>query len=48
MSQYLTLYAGDVLWIGAHGHQENMKDDEVREIESNDIGVLRHPVVRER
>ena len=48
MSQYLTLYAGDVLWMSTDGHPENMNDDEVREVESNDIGILRNPVVRQR
>ncbi|MBI3328281.1 MAG: fumarylacetoacetate hydrolase family protein [Nitrospinae bacterium] len=48
MSQYLTLYPGDVLWMGTDGAPENMKDGDVVEIEINDIGVLRNPVVRER
>jgi 2-keto-4-pentenoate hydratase/2-oxohepta-3-ene-1,7-dioic acid hydratase in catechol pathway len=48
MSQYLTLYPGDVLWMGTEGAQENMKDGDVVEIEISDIGVLRNPVVRER
>jgi len=48
MSQYLTLYPGDVLWMGTDGDPENMKDGDVVEVEINDIGVLRNPVVRER
>src|SRR5882762_8204121 len=48
MSQYLTLYPGDVLWLGTDGDPENMKDGDVVEVEINDIGVLRNPVVRER
>jgi len=48
MSQYLTLYPGDVLWMGTDGDTENMKDGDVVEVEINDIGVLRNPVVRER
>jgi 2-keto-4-pentenoate hydratase/2-oxohepta-3-ene-1,7-dioic acid hydratase in catechol pathway len=48
MSQYLTLYPGDVLWMGTDGAQENMKDGDVIEVEINDIGVLRNPVVKER
>jgi 2-keto-4-pentenoate hydratase/2-oxohepta-3-ene-1,7-dioic acid hydratase in catechol pathway len=48
MSQYLTLYPGDVLWMGTDGAPENMKDGDVVEIEINDIGVLRNPVIRER
>jgi 2-keto-4-pentenoate hydratase/2-oxohepta-3-ene-1,7-dioic acid hydratase in catechol pathway len=48
MSQYLTLYPGDVLWMGTDGPTENMKDGDVVEIEVPEIGVLRNPVVRER
>jgi 2-keto-4-pentenoate hydratase/2-oxohepta-3-ene-1,7-dioic acid hydratase in catechol pathway len=47
MSQYLTLYPGDVLWMGTDGATENMKDGDVVEVEITDIGVLRNPVVRE-
>lgn len=48
MSQYLTLYPGDMLWMGTDGETENMRDGDVIEVEINDIGVLRNPVVRER
>lgn len=48
MSQYLTLYPGDVLWMGTDGATENMKDGDVVEIEIPGIGVLRNPIVRER
>jgi 2-keto-4-pentenoate hydratase/2-oxohepta-3-ene-1,7-dioic acid hydratase in catechol pathway len=48
MSQYLTLYPGDVLWMGTDGPTENMKDGDVVEVEVPEIGVLRNPVVRER
>ena len=48
MSQYLTIYPGDVLWMGTDGEQENMKDGDVCEIEINDIGVLRNRVQREK
>ena len=47
MSQYCTLYPGDVLWMGTDGATENMKDGDVCEIEIPGIGVLRNPVVRE-
>ena len=47
MSQYLTLYPGDVLWMGTDGATENMKDGDVVEVEVGGIGVLRNPVVRE-
>jgi 2-keto-4-pentenoate hydratase/2-oxohepta-3-ene-1,7-dioic acid hydratase in catechol pathway len=45
MSQYLTLYPGDVLWMGTDGAMENMKDGDVVEAEVPGIGVLRNPVV---
>jgi len=48
MSQYLTLYPGDVLWMGTDGATENMKHGDVIEVEIPGIGVLRNPVVRER
>src|SRR5207245_11307016 len=48
MSQYLTLYPGDVLWMGTDGATENMKDGDVVEVEVPEIGVLRNPVMRER
>jgi 2-keto-4-pentenoate hydratase/2-oxohepta-3-ene-1,7-dioic acid hydratase in catechol pathway len=48
MSQYMTLYPGDVLWMGTDGATENMKDGDVVEVEIPGIGVLRNPVVRER
>jgi 2-keto-4-pentenoate hydratase/2-oxohepta-3-ene-1,7-dioic acid hydratase in catechol pathway len=48
MSQYLTLHPGDVIWMGTDGATLNIKDSDVVEVEINDIGVLRNPVVRER
>jgi 2-keto-4-pentenoate hydratase/2-oxohepta-3-ene-1,7-dioic acid hydratase in catechol pathway len=48
MSQYLTLYPGDVLWMGTDGATENMKDGDTVEVEVPGIGVLRNPVVREK
>jgi 2-keto-4-pentenoate hydratase/2-oxohepta-3-ene-1,7-dioic acid hydratase in catechol pathway len=48
MSRYLTLYPGDVLWMGTDGATENMKDGDMVEVEIPGIGVLRNPVVRER
>ena len=47
MSQYLTLYPGDVLWMGTAGATENMKDGDVVEVECLEIGILRNPIVRE-
>ena len=44
MSQYLTLYPGDVLWMGTDGAPENMKDGDVCDIEIGGIGTLTNPV----
>ena len=44
MSQYLTLYPGDVLWMGTDGAPENMKDGDVCDIEVPGIGTLTNPV----
>lgn len=44
MTQYLTLYPGDVIWMGTDGVPENVKHGDVIEIEITGIGVLRNPV----
>ena len=46
MSQYLTLYPGDVVWMGTEGAPENIKHGDTVEIEITGIGTLRNPVVR--
>ncbi len=40
MSRYLTLYPGDVLWMGTEGASPNMKAGDVCEIEISGIGTL--------
>jgi len=47
MTRYLTLYPGDVVWMGTEGATENMKHGDTVEIEINQIGTLRNPVIRE-
>jgi 2-keto-4-pentenoate hydratase/2-oxohepta-3-ene-1,7-dioic acid hydratase in catechol pathway len=47
MTRYLTLYPGDVLWMGTEGATENMKKGDVCEVEITGIGTLCNPVVRE-
>ena len=47
MSRYLTLYPGDVLWMGTDGPTHNIKDGDVVEVEISGIGVLRNPVIKE-
>jgi 2-keto-4-pentenoate hydratase/2-oxohepta-3-ene-1,7-dioic acid hydratase in catechol pathway len=48
ITKYLTLYPGDVIWMGTDGATENMKDGDTIEIEITGIGVLSNPVVREK
>jgi 2-keto-4-pentenoate hydratase/2-oxohepta-3-ene-1,7-dioic acid hydratase in catechol pathway len=47
MTRYVTLFPGDVLWMGTEGAAENMKHGDVCEIEITGIGTLSNPVVRE-
>jgi 2-keto-4-pentenoate hydratase/2-oxohepta-3-ene-1,7-dioic acid hydratase in catechol pathway len=46
MSQYLTLFPGDVVWMGTDGWPRNLKHGDVCEIEITGIGILRNPIVR--
>jgi len=48
MSQYLTLYPGDVVWMGTEGAPRNLKHGDVCEVEITGIGILRNPVVKEK
>src|SRR5713101_7994382 len=47
MSQYLTLYPGDVVWMGTEGTPANLKHGDLCEIEITGIGTLSNPLVRE-
>jgi 2-keto-4-pentenoate hydratase/2-oxohepta-3-ene-1,7-dioic acid hydratase in catechol pathway len=47
MTRYITLVPGDVIWMGTEGAPANMKHGDVCEIEIDQIGTLRNPVVRE-
>ncbi len=47
MSRYLTLYPGDVVWMGTDGATENMVPGDVCEIEIEGIGTLSNAVVAE-
>ena len=48
MTTCLTLYPGDVLWMGTEGATANMKHGDVCEIEISGIGTLSNPVVAEK
>ena len=47
MTRYLTLYPGDVIWMGTDGATENVRPGDVVQIEISGVGVLRNPVVAE-
>ena len=47
MTRYLTLYPGDVIWMGTEGKSPQIKDGDVVDIEISGIGVLSNPVQRE-
>jgi 2-keto-4-pentenoate hydratase/2-oxohepta-3-ene-1,7-dioic acid hydratase in catechol pathway len=47
MSRYLTLYPGDVIWMGTDGVSPDLKHGDVVEIEITGIGTLRNPFRRE-
>jgi 2-keto-4-pentenoate hydratase/2-oxohepta-3-ene-1,7-dioic acid hydratase in catechol pathway len=48
MSQYMTLYPGDVVWMGTEGAPENLKHGDTVEVEITGIGTLRNKFVAER
>ena len=45
ITRYITLFPGDVLWMGTEGATENMSPGDVIEIEISGIGTLRNYVV---
>src|SRR6478752_4729985 len=45
MTRYLTLYPGDVIWMGTDGSSPNLKPGDVVEVEITGIGTLRKRVV---
>ncbi|HTC09850.1 MAG TPA: fumarylacetoacetate hydrolase family protein [Acetobacteraceae bacterium] len=46
MTKYLTLYPGDMVWMGTEGATKDMTHGDVCEIEIAGVGTLRNPVVR--
>ncbi|MEI8036306.1 MAG: fumarylacetoacetate hydrolase family protein [Betaproteobacteria bacterium] len=47
ISQYCTLYPGDVIWMGTDGSPRNLKSGDTCEIEISEIGTLRNRVIEE-
>ncbi|WP_454691391.1 fumarylacetoacetate hydrolase family protein [Achromobacter aloeverae] len=48
MSRYLTLYPGDILWMGTDGHSPDLADGDVVEVSLTGLGTLRNRFVRAR
>ena len=46
MTKYVTLYPGDMIWMGTDGTSPNLVDGDVVEIDITSIGTLRNRVVR--
>ena len=45
ITRYVTLYPGDILWMGTDGTSPDLKAGDVVEVEITGIGVLRNPFV---
>ena len=45
ITKYITIYPGDMMWMGTDGMPQNMKPGDVCEVEISGIGVLRNPIV---
>jgi 2-keto-4-pentenoate hydratase/2-oxohepta-3-ene-1,7-dioic acid hydratase in catechol pathway len=48
MTRYVTLFPGDVIWMGSEGESPNLKPGDRIEIEITGIGVLRNTFVAEK
>jgi 2-keto-4-pentenoate hydratase/2-oxohepta-3-ene-1,7-dioic acid hydratase in catechol pathway len=48
ITKYITLHPGDVIWMGTEGSNADLAAGDVCEIELDQIGTLRNPVVAER
>jgi len=46
ITRYLTLYPGDVIWMGTDGTSPNIKPGDVVEVEISGVGTLRNPFVK--
>jgi 2-keto-4-pentenoate hydratase/2-oxohepta-3-ene-1,7-dioic acid hydratase in catechol pathway len=47
MTRYLTVWPGDIIWMGTDGTSPDVKHGDVVEIDITGIGTLRNPFVRE-
>ena len=46
MSRYLTLWPGDVIWMGTDGSSPDLSAGDVVEIEISGLGTLRNPFAK--
>lgn len=46
MSRYLTLYPGDILWMGTDGHSPDLQDGDVVDVSLTGLGTLSNRFVR--
>lgn len=46
MSRYLTLYPGDILWMGTDGHSPDLQDGDVVDVSLTGLGTLTNRFVR--
>lgn len=47
MSRYLTLYPGDILWMGTDGHSPDLQDGDVVDVSLTGLGTLTNRFVRQ-
>ena len=45
MSRYLTLWPGDVIWMGTNGVSPNLQPGDIVEVAISGIGILRNTLV---
>ena len=45
ITKYITLYPGDVLWMGTEGHADPIRAGDTVDIEITGIGTLSNPVI---
>jgi len=48
MTRYLTLWPGDVIWMGTDGASPNLNDGDLVEVEITGLGVLRNRFIRDK
>ena len=47
ITKYITLYPGDIIWMGTDEVPSNIKNGDVVDIEISGIGILSNPVIKQ-